>query len=813
MKNLKTDFLFSIRLLAKTPIFSIVCLVVVALGLAVAVCNYAFFYEFTKAPPFPGGKSFFGVKVFDDTHGGEISPNHFNGYAFNRIKDRTSSFDDIGVFNWLSVNIANDDKVARVDLVDIQPSMMRLTTMQPQLGRLFDEADGDGSTDPVILISHSLWQNEFAGRVNVVGSRASINGVAHTIIGVMPPDFAFPFSQQIWRPLHISSSAALSEPAHYRIIGKLKPGATFESATADINRAMESLREELPQDNLNTHLQVSPYNSMKTQGAEGTGTLLNALTIVMFLLASLNLSTLLFARAAERTQELAVRNAVGASAWQLRKQLLLESGVLCLTGSIAALFISVLLMNVTQAYVLKMLQSMEATIDLNFKVHAAAVIYAGIMMLAIWLLSSFATAYKIGKVDLQQSVDGNSRGATSPSKAIATRTIIGVEVVLSCFLLIVCGLLTMAIINSSRINFGTRADDLVVAQIALDLPEYQTPRSRNQFLTALQQAIDSHQDFQSVSFTNDPPGGWESPPSSTYAVETDVTNADEVYPTVRVGAVSANYFSLMGVDILNGRIFDGGDVEGADNVIIVDQLLAATLWPNESALSKRIQIDPDQNGPWLTVVGINSHIIQGQPIGDSILKPTIYRPIQQVQPGLLHMIVQTNRQQPLNQIASSLRQIVKDIDRNIPLQQVDYLVDHQPQGMAGVNLLGGIVAWLGLVTLLLSSIGVYGLVARSVLLRAREIGVRRAMGSSNFGIAKIFLHQGFIYLLIGTVAGGGGAVLISNAISTLFPNLLSSLGSVLTMVIAVMGILLLLASFIPARKVIGMEPGDALRYE
>lgn len=813
MRNLTADFLFSLRLLSKTPVFSIVCVVVVALGLAVAICNYAFFYEFTKAPPFPDGDRFFGVKVFDSTRGGEISPNHFNGYAFNRIKDRTNSFEEVGVFDWLSVNIASEDSVTRVDLVDIPPHLMRMTTIQPQLGRLFDEGDFNGRSDPVILISYSLWQNEFAGRDNIVGSRALVNGVSHTIIGVMSQDFHFPFSQQIWRPLQVTSAATISDEAHYRIIGKLKAKATFESATADINRAMESLRNELPQDYLNILLNVSPFNAMKTQGAEGTGGLLNALTIVMFLLASLNLSTLLFARAAERSQELAVRNAVGASAWQLRKQLLLESGLLCLTGSVAALLISIVLMNITQTYVLKMLESLGATIDLNFKVHTAAIMYAAAMMLAIWLLSSFATAYKIGKVDLRQSLEGNSRGATSHSKSIATRTIIGVEVVSSCFLLIVCGLLTMAIIDSSRINFGTSADNLVVAEIALALPEYQTPSGRNQFLTALGQAVDSHPDFRSVSFTNDPPGGWEAPPSSTYILDTADVKKEEVYPTVGVGAVSANYFTMIGVRVLDGRNFDSGDVKGAENVVIVDELLAATLWPNKSALNKRLQIDPEQNGEWLTVVGVNSHIIQGQPIGDSILKPTIYRPIKQIQPGRLYMIVQSNSDQPLNQITRSLQQIVKDIDRNIPLQQVDYLVDHQPQGLAFVNLLGGIVAWLGLVTLFLSSIGVYGLVARSVLLRTREIGVRRAMGSSNIGIAKIFLHQGLIYLLIGAVAGGGGAVLMSSVMSALFPDLLNGIGIVLATVIAVMGLLLLLASFIPARKVIGMEPGDSLRYD
>ena len=815
MKMLTDDIKFSLRLLKKAPLFSSICLVVVTLGLAVAICNYSLLYEFTKAPPYPDGERFFGVKVFSTTTGDQISTQYFNANAYHQIIDNVPEFEIAGGYDWVLGSLLIDGVAHRFNVIGITSSILSQTGVKPVLGRLITEQDLRGGTEPVAIISYSLWQNQFGGRNDVIGTSILIDGEFHTVVGVMPENYFFPFAQDVWRPITIPRNRAADESQSYSIVGKLNKGQSFDEATLSINRTISNLAIVAPQIFTEVEARVVPISSMKSQGAVGIRELLRALTVVVFLLASLNLSTLLFARARERTGELAVRNAVGASVWQLRKQVLLESGLLCLAGGFLALGLAEILLRSAQLVLNEMLQSLDVIIDLNLRIHAPALVYALIVMLLIWITSSAITVYRVTGKSLHNSFDKVSKTSTSRAANRTMRAVVGTEVILSCFLLIVCGLLTYSIVNAHRVDFGVDTKNRYFGEFSLSSAKYQDLKAQQIFFDRLKLELQNEAMVESISFTDASIGGWNWPGTYPYALPDRDLTRNGTHPEVLTGLIGENYFQSLNVELLEGRYFNQQDNENSQQVVIVDELLAANLWPNQSALGKQLQLNPDDNGPLLEIVGVNRHLIHGQPTGQSLTNPAIYRPLrQQATPTQrLYVMIHLRNQVSTSALSQSIRLVMAKTDSEVALGDLVALDEFLPMGLQTFNFIGQIVSWFTFVTLLLSAIGVYGIIARSVSLRVKEIGIRQALGSTKARITRIFLRQGFIYLVLGVSLGGSAAILLSNVLTVMFPDILDGLVMVSMMVLVTVGALVLSASYLPTREVVKAEPGESLRTE
>lgn len=814
MHNFISDLTFGFRLLRKNYSFSLTSVLVIVLGLTVSLCVYSILYEFRKPPSFPEGERFAVVKVYDHVSGVELDPATFNGYAYHRFEKQVTAFEDFGAFSLGSAALSSSGVSQRVELASLTPNLMEITNVLPFLGRNMSAEDANPASPPVALISYQLWENYFNRDSDIIGKPAQLDGLSYSIVGVMPADFSYPLSQNVWLPLEISEATPSNAPTAYYMVGKLRAGVSQAAASAELNGVLRQIIEEHPALYSNVKAEVSNFNEIRSQGLTNTDFLFNSIAIVIFLLASLNLSALLFTRASERREELAVRNAVGASIWQLRKQVLLESGTLCLIGAIIAIFLSEFVLMWIQASVDYVLYTLGAYVQFDFRLHPAALFYAAVATISIWLISASTTVFKIGNSDLSQVLESGAKGATSKAKAVGAQLIVTFETIVSCFLLILCGLLVFSIFSIYRIDFGTATDQLYSGSISLSSADYSSSETRQLFRERLDSGLVSHPEIKHVSYSSALPGGWgEGLREFPYGLEDRNLTENNVYPTIDVIAVSPDYFSSIDVDLISGRGFEQTDNDLSLNVVIIDELLANQLWSNDSPLGKRIALNPDNNTELLTIIGVSPHIITGQPVSSNLFRSVIYRPMKQDPVQNFFTLVEVEQEVQLSLVVDLMGREAAKIDRNIPIDRVMPLYDYQRLGLSSFDVLGRMFTGFALIALLLSVIGIYGIVSRSVSQRTSEIGIRRALGSSDRGIIGIFLRQGLHYLLIGSIVGGTLAVLTSGVMVQLFPDILSGLPIVVSLVLLSLATLILLASYLPARKLVAMEPGEALHYE
>lgn len=808
------DLIFSFRLLRKNLSFSITSLVVITLGLTVSLCVFSILYEFRKSPPFPEGERFAVVKVFDQVSGSELNMPDLSGYAFHTLNSQANSFEQFGMLSYASASFVVEEEMRPLNSVSITPNLMTMTQLVPILGRNFVSDDSVPGATPVTAISYQLWQSLFFESPEVIGQEVRIDNIPHTIVAVMPEDFHYPLAQELWVPLQVPESEALPAGATYWLAGKLNPDATMESATIELNTAFAVLREEFPQEYGNLELAVVGFNAIKSQGTGSTGVLFNAVAAVIFLLASLNLSAILFARANERRAELAVRNALGASVWQLRNQILLESALLCVLGCLLAIGLSTLVLRWVRLMIETVMASLGSYVNFDFSIHSSALIYAALATCLIWLVSSAATIYRIGNKNLFQTMESGSQGASAKSRGFASKIIIGLETIISCFLLILCGLFTFSVVSAYQLDFGTRLDRLYTGYFSLLPADYESSDSQLSYIESLKSELNLLPEIESVAFASALPGGWgQGLQVSNYALNDRELRQEGRYPEADLVMISPDYFSELDVGFIQGRDFTSFDNSTSPNVVIVDELFAQQYWPDENPVGKRIQLDPGEDEVALTIVGVSRHIVNGQAFGEGLIQPTMYRPLLQNPVRAFSVLVQTKRDEEVASLNTLLNGAAARVDRSVSVQNIYPLYDYQRLGLSVFDFLGRIMSGFALFTLLLSVIGIYGIVSRSVFLRAAEVGIRRAVGSSDGEVIGIFLKQGLRYLLLGIVFGGGLAMLISGVMVQMFPDILDGVPIVLAAVLLLLGVLIFLASYVPARKLVLLEPADALHRE
>lgn len=819
-----TNFNYSLRLLAKDKGLTAVCLIVITLGIAVTTLVYSAIYEFRyKSPPFPDGDRFVVVKTNDIEKNIESINTAFNAAGFLQIQERTTQFDTLGAFDSVRAVISDEGQTHLTGASITTPNLLALTKVKPILGRLLTEQDIAPSAQAVAVISTSLWKSYYAEDPNIIGTSTRINGSYYTIVGIMPDKFYFPYNtQNIWLPLSLSPASQLNEVPNLAVVGKLSKNGSKSQASKEVSKIISEWVSGNPDLYTNLVGNVKNYATISTGGASLAGDLLLAVGLAIFAIACLNLSTLMFLRASARQQELATRSALGASPWQLVKHVLLESLILCFFGATLAIGVAALGMELLQLSFLKLgsqIGGLPESFDLSLKM--AGVIVALIMTISIWLSSSFVTAYRISKQDVTRVLESGGKGATSSGRSITTRTIVFVEMVVSIFLLLVCGLLVGAISEKQDFDYGTETANIAIGQFQLVEEKYQDINQRSAFIENLTFELESAQDIESVGFTTALPSVVGN--RVTYALEDRDLKSNNLFPQNTLVWVDENYFEVMGVKLLAGRQFLPTDDEDSNDVVIVDQQFAELMWPGEEVIGERIQINPDANNSanngsdksseWLTVVGVVEHIVQATPMANRENWTSLYRPIQQNTPSAMYVVAKYRQGVEDSQIFQLLRSATTAVDRNIPVTYTSTLDNFLSAAMADWGIIGDLTFTIAVAAFILSIIGIYGLIYRSVVTRFSELGIRRALGSNNNRIGLIFIKQGFSYLLVGFLIGGTAGVVVSSIMADLFPDILEYLLLTLTMLVLTIGTLIFLASYLPARKAIAMEPGDALRYD
>jgi predicted permease len=819
---------YTLKLLSKNSGFSLLCISVLALGIAITLPVYSWVENVAFAElPFKDGARFVSfVKTSKARENAGFS--RYDLYHFHYFNDNAQSFAAVGAWQSSTVLVsAGDASEVEAGMVvqaaTILPHLLQSTAIAPHIGRNFSEADAEAGAAPVALIAYALWQSYFAGRDDIVGQQARIAGELRTIVGVMPAGFGFPVSQQVWLPLHLPAQSNAGAAGEDLVLtGVLKPGVSVAQANAEIALLQTQLQSAWPA--LYEHINASgifPYTNFEGNGGQSGNLILLGLIV---LLVAVNFSNLLVARSEERLRELAVRSALGASNARLARDLMLESLVLCAIGLLFGLLLGYGGIQLFDGMFRASNMGVVDSFWWDMSLTPGVLLFSVLSVTAIWLVSAVLPLWHLRRTDLLQLLSQAGKGMSGGSSTKASRYLVNAQLILGCTLLS-GGLLYAVAMSNGEMTTLANSEQLYTAKLNLPQTQQAIQQAGQQttretpvavqviLLSEIQQILQTQPGVSQVALATLLPGSGGL--QQTYSSDAVAIADGAAYPSAYINAVSPGYFDTVGVSLMEGRWFGAEDSASALPVTVIDQTLATRLWPQESALGKRLQLNPFDKSEWLTVVGVVSNkaqeplLIRGQ-----VPTPVIYRALSQTAVTQIQLLVHATAANFDYQAV--LPRAIKQVDRDLPVTGVSSVTQLEQTRRKLIYSNGYFtLAVIGFV-IYLTGASTYGLAARVVSRRRIETGICMALGATQAVMLKVFLKDGFKTVAIGLSIGGVLALaiiywMVSSA--TLQLDTTAVIAQVSALILLGMGTIVMCANYFPARKLVAMEPADALRYE
>ena len=725
---------------------------------------------------------------------------------------RTRSFETLGAFQLRGFTLAGVEQAEQVEGARVSPELMSLLGVPPRAGRIFTQEEAADGAPAVVLISASLWQRRFNARADALGDSLVIDDQPHTIVGVMPASFQFPPSisvrglgpavpRDIWVPLRNLSP---QRGAHnLTVIGRLREGATFASAQRDLAAIARDLEREHPDTNREWGAKVVPLTE------QIVGDLRPALLAFMgavgfvLLLACANVANLLLVRGVTRRKEIAIRTALGATQRDLIKQLLTEAAVLGLAGAALGATLAFAAVGVVSVMA-------PATMPRVNEVQVNA------RVLAFALAAGLASALLFGLVPLLQTVRARiadwlherGGGAGTPAARRLQHTLVIVEVSLALVLLIGAGLLVERFVRLRSIDPGFRRDDVLTAKVMLPARRYQQREQQVKFVADALAALAKLPGVSSAALTNAAPLT-DSREGTSFDIEGAPPWPRGQEPHMNWSIVSPGYFETLGIRLLRGRTFDERDRLDSTPVIVINETLAARYFPGQDPIGRRMRAGFN-TGTLREIIGVVSTERHASVSADP--HNGVYVPMYQFpRAGQLTMLVRTPSDTAA--LVRPLRQAVRDIDPALAVFQVQPMAEVLATSVATPRFSTVLLSTFAVVALLLAAVGLYGVISHAVSQRTREIGIRIALGATRTSVLHMIVGRGLALAAIGTLAG----LVVSAAIVRLFAALLFGVSATNVTTYATSGLVLLavgaLASYVPARRAMRVDPVIALRTE
>jgi len=806
-----SDFKYAIRLLAKRPGFTVLTTLVMAAGIGLSVYLFSFLNTMAFKPlPFKDGES---LIVLDRIQNG----NKQNGGSVDlhdlyEIRTNVKGISEVGAYSQESVNIAGRDGARRYNAIAAEPNIFRITRTKPILGREFSEAENQTGAERVTVISYDFWQNHFGGDAEVLDQTLRINGVSNRVIGVMPEGYFFPRNTDLWLPMRQDATKlARGKGGNFSGMAHLDPGITMQDINAQLVVISKRLEQKYPETNKNIGAYVTTF-PMSTIGNDADVFIYSMymVAILLLVLASINVGNLLLSRAVERGQETAIRVALGAPRSRLIGQMLWESIIICTLGGTIGLLVA--------AWGLEVSESITATFTSDkpffwwkFSVDAFTMKIFVFFVLSTILLTGLLPAWKNSGSDFNAVLRDGTRGALGKKAGRMNRILVISEVFLSITILIAAAVMVVGTYLATNADYGANTDNKMTAKIRLTQADYPTVEKRAQFAHTLQTQLENSVGIGAVTVTSAIPGQGEWQP--TMAVEGIEYAKDQGYPRANYVVVTPGSLAKLGVELKQGRYFESVDNGLDKRTVIVSESFVSRHFKNESPLGKRIRIvatDGDEQN-WLTVVGVVGHTIHGQSFGKRANSPGIFRPVTQA--PRFNLSITMEMKSDATVVINTLRKTLESIDSDLPAYRIKTYKEVISRNSAGIGFISKIFFLFGMVAVVLASSGIYGVMSNTISQRTQEIGIKRALGADDNRITKEYLMNGFKQLcwggIPGLLAGGGVGFAISQIMSTGNGVLIV----ITTLMISIIGSVVMLATYVPTKRALQLEPSDALHYQ
>jgi putative ABC transport system permease protein len=812
MNAILKDFRYALRTLAKSPGFTIVAVLTLALGIG---ANSAIFSVINgvllKPLPYPEPQQlvtvwgrFTGIGLPNDR-------NWFSAPEFKDLQELGRAFSDEATMTDASFNITTGGTPERVEGAAVSPALFTMLGLQPIAGRIFLPEEAQPGRDQVVLLGYGLWERRFGSDRDVVGRTLNVNGKPMKVVGILPKGFNYPLAAEMWQPLAFTADDLKpnNRGNHgYLVLARIKPDLSLGQARADmqlVTKAIIDRNQSYPYSRFNYALQLVPLLEYTVGDVRAVLWVITGAVGFVLLIACVNVASLLLARASAREREIAIRVAIGAGRGQIVRQLLTESVTLALLGGVLGLLLApVALRGILQLGTVALPRMSEVGID------ARVLLFTMAITLGTGILFGLAPALHASRRAPSEDLKEGGRSGTSGSAANRMRrALVVAEVAFSVILLAGAGLLIRSFMQVLGVDTGVHADQVLTMRISLPEERYSKPEQVRGFYSEVLRRVQSLPGVEAAGAANSLPlsgqGG-----SGTATVDTQEVPLDQTTPEVDWHPVTPGYFQAMGIPLLRGRYFEERDSADAAPVAIIDDAFARAYWPNEDPIGKRAKLGGRQStSPWKTIIGVVGHVHYRALEAPSRVQ--FYWPEAQRPANTMSLVVRTARE-PLA-LALAVEKEIFAVDPDQPVYQVRSMEQLKSEWVSRRFLTLLLVGLFAGLALMLASIGIYGVMAHSVGLRSHEIGIRMTLGASRGDVLRMILGQGAglsgIGLGVGLVAAVALTRLMSSMLySTSADDPLTFVGVALLLVAVA-----LLACYIPARRATRVDPLVALRYE
>ena len=805
MTTLWQHLRYAARVLLKTPSFSVVAVLALALGIGI---NSAIFSVVNALliRPLPYGESERLVKI-NNFEGRSNSDSAVSPPGFVDYRDQSHSFESVSAtyLGNTALNFSEDGEPERLTGGRVSANVFTTLAVQPMLGRVFVAEEDQPGKNRVVVLSHSLWNRRFGGDRDLVGKDITLNGQSFTVIGVMPAGFQWK-SDDLWRPLALAPESFAPDQRgseYLSVIARLKRESTIEQAQAEMDTIANNIRLNNPSfygGDPGWGVRVTSLHDEVVGGIKPTLLILLGAVGLVLLIACANVANLLLARAAARQKEIAIRTALGASRFQLIRQLLTESMLLSLVSGCLGLLLAVWGVDVLVAAGGNSIpRAQEIGID------ARVLGFTFMVSLLTALLFGVVPAIQASKADLQLALKEGGRGSTANRQRLRAVLVVA-DVALSLVLLIGAGLLIKSFGRLQDVSPGFQAQGLLTMQVSLPAFKYREANQIRAFYEATLEGIKAIPGVQAAGAVSDLPLSG-SVHSGSFNIEgRPAAPGDELHADIR--SATPEYFQTMQIPLLKGRFFTEQDTREGRPVAIIDETLAQHYFPNEDPLGKRVEFQ--QGKPiWREIVGVVGRV--KHKALDVEFKDKLYSPHAQVSYSTMFLVVRTVND-PMS-LVSAVRGSIKAVDKDQPVHKVtameQLLADSLGQRRLSVMLFGLFAA----VAMVLAAVGLYGVISYSVTQRTNEIGIRMALGAERRDIFKMVIGQGLTLTLAGVGLGLGGAFALTRVMSSLLFGVTPTDPLTFAVVPLLLAAAALVACVVPARRATRVDPMVALRCE
>lgn len=803
--ELRRDLIVGVRGLRRTPGFTVVALLTLAIGIGANTAIFSVLRSVVLRPlPYTNPEQL--VQVWADHRArGRDTPEWLSPTDFAEWRDQNRTFSGMAAYTGWGPDLTGTGDPEALSGIVVSGNFFEVLDARASLGRLLTMRDDDPGVETTVVLSDAFWRRRFGADSGIIGRSIMLNGLPVTVVGVLDPSFRAPIqagAPEVYRATRRPANSRCGRGCvTLRVIGRLRPGVSLAAAQADLGGIARRIAAEYPDTNADVGAWLVPLHEQLTGNVRRPLLALAGAVAIVLLIGCVNLANLLLVRGAARHREIAVRTALGAPSGRIARQLLTENGLLAVVGGALGLALGVV-----GSRALAVLVPMSVRQVQEIRVDTTVLLFAGAITVVAGLAFGLLPAVRAVRANLIGSLR-DSRAATTSGSALGNGLVV-TQLALAVVLLVSAGLLLRSFMAMQRVDLGYRDRGVALVPLAFPAARYQDPARFSAVTEDLLARLRANPAVRAAEVTDVPilSGGDQ----DVTVVPVGRAIPADGPPTVWYRSVTNGYPSLMRMRLVGGRWFQPTDVEGAPPVAIVNEEAARRFWPGENPVGRVLLLGSDSPAaPRLTIVGVLASARHDGP--DQPYKAELFAPQAQFPTRVMTVVLEPARDLP--SLTAAYAQALREVDPLVPVSELEPIERRVGDAIALPRLYAILVGLFAAAALLLAALGVYGVMAYAVAQRRREIGVRLALGAAPSGVQRLVLGRGVRLAVAGLAIGLVAALALARIIESLLFGVTPFDPATLVVVPLVLGAVALLASWVPARRAMRLDPVSALRED